>query len=281
MTVELLVGVSVLGLTAAAIWMMRRRPAAVRSEMRHVSLTEEDLLRFPEDERTLFAQLSYLHSSINVLRRWIIASRSDQMDRKPQLHAAIAQQQLAGRFLAGVLYEGELLLRQSLFGTDVSQRYAAQLTDEAIRSQRSIKAYFRKENAFKAVRDKFAFHFDREEVGARLSALPKGSRFPLYISSEQGNSLYYLGEEVVGLAMLQTVGKVAGVDSPVDALRAFQKDLLAVSGDFDVLVAEYLRLMMQGNLPAEVLAAAERVDLGQVPPIDEIETPYFVGRPRA
>jgi hypothetical protein len=247
--------------------------------VRVLSLSRDDLKRIPEDERILFVQLSYIHNTINVLRRWIISSRSDVIDRKPEFHAAITQQQLAGRFLVGVLFEGEKVLRKSLFGTQISRRYEAQLTTEGRRCQDTITTYFRRRNVIKAVRDRFAFHFDRSDVATQLNELPEDGSYFLYLTEEQGNSLYYLAEEIVGLAMLRVVGDMSEAGSPIDALKHLQNEMLEISGAFDRVVAEYLGCILTTYMPSATWESAAHVDLGDLPPINKIRTPFFVGHP--
>ena len=154
-----------------------------------VELSGADLAVVPEAERVLLVQLGHLHNTINLLRRWLLSARPEGRT-EAEVHAALAQHSLAARMLAGILCEGWMVLQKSFFGAGVSRGYANDLSTKGAAALATLKCYFSQTNLLKTVRDRFAFHFDRDEILRQLRAFGESDSSTLYISEEAGNSLY-------------------------------------------------------------------------------------------
>jgi hypothetical protein len=249
-------------------------------DLKVVSLSGGDLAAIPREERILLVQFAHLHNTINVIRRWLLSSEESGAS-DAERHAAVTQRGLATRMLCGVLNEGSNVLERSLLRTRISEKYHPRLTAEGQRLQERVVSYFCERNVIKTVRNRFAFHFDRPDVDRQIHEVAPEQSFPLYVCEEQGNSLYYLAEEVVGVSMLRVVGSLIDADDPTEALRGLQSEVLEISGAFDRVIAEYLAIILLEYFEDTKWRDAEDMQIENVPPIDEIRTPFFVGRPRA
>lgn len=242
-----------------------------------MELSGSDLRRIPEIERVLLIQLGHLHNSINFLYRWLLSS---QVKGKTgaELHAALAQHNLAARTLAGVLCEGWTILERSYFRAKVSQQYANELGMEGSAALERLKKYFSHSNLLKTVRDRFAFHFDPEEVLTQLQAFRDSDASRLYISGDVGNSLYYLSETVLGLSLLNALGNPVDRDTMQAVNDRLHDDILQIAKAFDDFIGEYLGVVVTKHVPRDRWDRAKEVQL-TVPSSDCLNLPFFVSRP--
>ncbi len=245
-----------------------------------VELTGKELQALPKDDRVLLIQLAHLANTIIVLQKWMIfcSNRSES----GSIHAAAetTQQMLVMRILSGVLYEGWQMLSQSYFGTQLSKKYHSRLSKEDQECLKTLKCYFRKkENPIKRVRNRFAFHFDRGAVESELKLVPPDARYHFYLSEFQGNSLYYLSEELVGLGMLRALEDIVDATDVSGILRCLFKDLVSISSTFARFIGAWLVLIVRDYLPGVTRDDLAPIHVPDVLPLDKIRIPFFVSKP--
>jgi hypothetical protein len=244
-----------------------------------MELSGSDLGQVPESERVLLIQLGHLQNTINFLHRWLLSS---QIKGKTgaDLHAALAQHNLAARTLAGVLCEGWANLENSYFGTKVSQQCANELSLDGSAALEKLKQYFSHSNLLKTVRDRFAFHFDRKDVLRQLQIFRDSDTSLLYISEEVGNSLYYLSETVIGLSLLNALGNAVDRETMQAINDRLHDDVLLMAATFGHFIGDYLGIVVTKHVPADRWNKRREVKL-TVPASDRLDLPFFVSHPEA
>jgi hypothetical protein len=133
-------------------------------------------------------------------------------NRKSELEAEqrgfFAQRHFVTRMLVGTLFEGWRMFEKSFFGSAISKKYESQLEEPGKSDLDELKKYFGKKNIIGELRNKFAFHYDADKIRSELSLVSADDPSHIYLAEVQGNSLYYVAEEIVGLAMLRHIKDV-------------------------------------------------------------------------
>jgi hypothetical protein len=249
-------------------------------EIRAIELTGRQLETLPADERVFLVQIAHLANTIMVLQKWLIFCQVRAPSHKVESEAATTQQMLVMRVLSGVLYEGWQVLHESYFKAQLSKKYHAKLTDDGKKCLATLKKYFdRHENKIKTVRNKFAFHFDRATVEKELSLLEQDKPYHLYLSDFQGNCLYYLSEELVGLAMLRSVQDDTAATGITEILQRLFDELVRISRAFAGFIGACLLLVVRENLPSLKWDDLERISVSDPPLLDRVQIPFFVSKP--
>jgi hypothetical protein len=244
-----------------------------------MELSGSDLARMPESERVLLIQLGHLQNTINFHYRWLLSS---QIKGKTgaDLHAALAQHNLAARTFAGVLCEGWMILESSYFRTKMSQQYANELSVDGSVALKKLKQYFSHSNLLKTVRDRFAFHFDRRDVLKQLQLFGDSETSLLYISEEVGNSLYCLSETVIGLSLLNALGRAEDRATMQAVNDRLFDDVLQIAAAFGQFIGDWLGIVVTKHVPAVRWDKRKEVKL-TVPGSDCLDLPFFISHPEA
>jgi len=248
-------------------------------EIRAIELTGRQLEALPSEERVFLVQMGHLANTIMVLQKWLIFCQVRAPSQKIESEAATTQQMLVTRILSGVLYEGWQVIHESYFKAQLSKKYDAKLTDDGKKCLASLKKYFDGENKVKTVRNKSAFHFDRATVENELSLVERDKSYCLYLSGFQGNCLYYLSEELVGLAMLHSVQDGTGATEIPEVLQRLFDELVHISRAFSGFIGACLLLVVRENLPFLEWDNLKRISVSDAPPLDQIRIPFFVSKP--
>jgi len=248
-------------------------------EIRAIELTGRQLEALPSDERVFFVQMAHLVNTIMILQKWLIFCQLRAPSQKIESEAATTQQMLVTRLLSGVLYEGWRVVQDSYFKALLSKKYDAKLTDDGKKCLIILKKYFGHANSIQKVRNKCAFHFDKDIVMAELGHVEQDKPFHLYLSELQGNSLYYLSEELVGLALLRSVQGDTPEGEIVEVLRQLFDELVRICKAFAGFIGACLVLVVRENLPSIKWDHLTPISVSDAPPLDEVRIPFFVSKP--
>jgi hypothetical protein len=234
-----------------------------------VSVGRTELEALPENELTFFIQAGRVLNEIGILHKLTIFSNKEagtEVERKAQNSQSVFLLSI----LAGKLWEGWELLQKAYFGAKLSKHYQRLLPSSANDSLDNLKRYFSKgENLIKKIRDKIAFHYDSPEVIAQFGKTPQDEVFEIYISEDQGNSLYYISNVLLINAILEWTG----IPDPLKAIDSFFEEVLSAAGWFIDFFNHCLAAMAQENWNLQ------EITIPSPPKITEVAIPFFVGKP--
>jgi hypothetical protein len=248
-------------------------------ELKRLVVTGNQLAKMPLDEGVLLMQMAHLGNTVGILHKLFVYTA-----RKPEdetiLRATITMHGLISRILAGVILEGWQAFKISFYGTKpkLSQKYEPLLQDDAKRALAALKDYFNGRNLIQSVRHRFAFHYDRDEVKQEIAGVTTDSEYEFLFAKDQGNSLYYAAEEIVGMAMFRAVHRDMPGKNLDEAYEKFYEDISVMSGHLMTLARHCGGTILRGFYN-DKLPAADRIIVRNALSIDDVEIPYFVGRP--
>jgi hypothetical protein len=252
----------------------------VEIEIRAIELTGQQVESLPIEERVLLVQIGHLANAITILGKWLIFCRAQATPQNVEVEAEATQQMLVTRILSGVLYEGWQIIQESYFKAQLSKKYDSKLTPDGQNSLATLKQYFRRpDNKIKQIRKKFAFHFDRAAVLNELSVVEREKSYYLYLSEFSANCLWYLSEELVGLAMLRVLQDLTGALGVAEALQQMIEELSLISGAFIGFASAWSSLVVRENLPSATWNDLKRIEVADVSPLDQIQIPFFIAKP--
>lgn len=232
----------------------------------------------PEHERNFVIAVGHLLNELNVLNKIFFRcsqfSTEDRIVRKAQSTQALCMV----RILAGKLAVGWEMLETFYFGTRLSQEYDALLTPEASEARRALGRYFgRSTNFISAIRNRYAFHYDRTMFSEALNAPSEDDGWEMFLTEETGNSLYFFSEVVVGHGLLQHVNPnshQAAMDTLIDEITSSSGLFITFLTGCLIVISERYLVDAEGRLATEVIV------IDDPPGIDEVQIPFFVLRPR-
>jgi hypothetical protein len=190
--------------------------------------------------------------------------------------ALVTQNTLVARILASIEFEAWNIIQDSYFGTKLSAEYAPQLTAASTAHLKKLRKYFRRGNILKETRNRFGFHFDRAATLAELQRVDATAEYELFVSRTRGNSLFYLAEEISGMALLSSIQDLAGVNTPLEAQNRLFRDLIDFAKSFQPVAEELVaRMIREVNPPPDLV----EVTLKKVPAIEKARVPFFIRPP--
>lgn len=224
-------------------------------------------------EQVFFIQLMHFLSELNVLQKCIIVSSNELSSLKTiEKRSQISQAQFFIRTLAGKLYEGWKMIDKNFLKTKLSSEYENLLSQKGKESLSELIVYFKdKNNLVRVIRDKFAFHYDKEKIKEEIDKIPQEELLEAYVSEHRANYLYSISDTVVNWAILNSI------DSS-NPQRAMDKliEIIArkVSGCFQEFGTDCVRIIGE-----KLELSYAEVEIPEPPLIDEVKLPYFVKRP--
>lgn len=245
--------------------------------LRKIGLTGKQLRSVPEDKQVLLVQLGHVYNTIQMLQLFLVFTGKTYADDTKQ-KAAVAQNTLIARILASSYFEAWRVLEQSFFGTKLSAEYVPKLSVDSQQCLKRISKYFSGKNVVAEARNRFGFHFDRNDTIAELGRVVDTDAYDIFLSTTRGNSLIYLSEEVAGMSLLAAVQDVKTVSTLLEAQNALFRDIVDLSKDFQRLIEEVAALIVVEVKPNFTETTIEVTD---VPELAEVSIPFFVIPPKS
>lgn len=231
------------------------------------------LKSMPIDDQIHVVQLSHLANSVSILQK-LLAYTYKKSDIDLVWKANIAQGSLVGRMLGGVIVEGWKVLGPFLSSTR-GREVAPKFSDKGQKYMKSLVSYLGKPNPIKKLRNKFAFHFDRKAIENELELVADNRAYHLYLGAHQGNSLFYLAEEIVGDAMINVVGSMKDEEDARTVLTQIYEDLVYLARWMLQVTHEIVALITLQHMPGTTMSDLEEIEVPDGPRIDEVSVPYF------
>lgn len=237
-----------------------------------INIPKSKLETIPEIEQVFFIQLTHFLNELNTLQKCVIVSNNKLTSLTSiEKRSQISQAHFFIRTLAGKLYEGWKMIRKDFLETQLSREYENLLSQKGKESLSELIGYFNDEkNKVRLIRNKFAFHYDKEKIKEEIDKIPQEELLEMYISKHRGNCLYSLSDIIVNWAILNSIDssnsqramdELIG-DIAIKVSRWFQE----FGGDCVRIIGEKLELDYT------------EVEIPEPPSIDEVKLPYFVKR---
>jgi hypothetical protein len=155
-------------------------------ELEKIHFKKNDLEKIPDNQRFFFIQAINLLTEINVLNRvacsYLKTTENEIADKSIYCHKIFISVMLGGK-----LYEGWRILEKNYFGQKVSQEIDSHLSETGKRALNGLKNYFASENLIKKIRQKYAFHYDIDELKKQYNDYRDDEPFELYWSEHMAN----------------------------------------------------------------------------------------------
>jgi hypothetical protein len=252
-------------------------------ELRRIRLTKADLDRIPADERFFYLMAGHFANNVTILGHLLIAAFNSAFGRpgefsrdEPHNAAGLAQLFLVLKLLAGRLHEASRLIGSQYFAKGLHKKYEDEMSEKARDARRQFSEYFGgKDNIITSVRQRFAFHHNREEVESVYNDLSNEFEFVTYLGAYIGHTLY-AGSEILSINAMTTLVKG---HAPLDAIDIIYKDTTAVSQWLGLFVTGFMNVMIKRYLSPMKREQIENLTIEAEPSISDCTLPFFSSPP--
>ena len=237
-----------------------------------INIPKSKLDIIPEIEQVFFIQLMHFLNELDILQKCVIVSSNKLASLTTiEKRGQISQAHFFIRILAGKLCEGWKMIDKNFIETQLSREYENLLSQKGKESLSELIGYFNDiNNKVRLIRNKFAFHYDKEKIKEELDKIPQEELLEMYISEHRVNCLYSISDTIVNWSILNSIDssnsqramdELIG-DIAIKVSRWFQE----FGGDCVRIIGEKLELDYT------------EVEIPEPPSIDEVKLPYFVKR---
>ena len=237
-----------------------------------INIPKSKLDTIPEIEQVFFIQLMQFLNELNILQKCAIVSSNKLASLTTiEKRGQISQAHFFIRILAGKLYEGWKIIRKNFIKTQLSKKYENLLSQKGKESLLELKGYFNdRNNKVRLIRNKFAFHYDKEKIKEEIDKIPQEEFLEMYISEYRVNCLYSISDIIVNWSILNSLDS----SNLQQAMEILIGDIaIKVSGWFREFCGDCVRIIGE-KLELDYTG----VEIPEPPSIDEVELPYFVKR---
>jgi len=241
-------------------------------KLSRINIPKSKLDTIPEIEQVFFIQLMQYLNELNILQKCTIVSSNELASLTSiEKRSQISQAHFFIRTLAGKLYEGWKMIGKNFIETQLSREYENLLSQKGKESLSELIGYFNdRNNKVRLIRNKFAFHYDKEKIKEEIDKIPQEELLEMYISEHRVNCLYSISDTVVNWSILDSI------DSS-NSQRAMDE----LIGDIAIKVSGWFREFC-GDCVCIIVKKLElsstEVEIPEPPSIDDVKLPYFVKR---
>ena len=237
-----------------------------------INIPKSKLNTIPKIEQVFFIQLMQFLNELNILQKCTIVSSNELASLTTiEKRSQISQAHFFIRTLAGKLYEGWKMIGKNFLKTQLSSEYENLLSQKGKESLSELIVYFKvKNNLVRLIRNKFAFHYDKEKIKEEIDKIPQEELLEMHISEHSGNCLYSISDTVVNWAILNSIDS----SNPQRAMdRLIGEIALKVSRCFQEFGADCVRIIGE-----KLELSYTEVEIPEPPSIYDVKLPYFVKR---
>ena len=237
-----------------------------------INIPKSKLDTIPEIEQVFFIQLMQFLNELNILQKCTIVSSNELASLTTiEKRSQISQAHFFIRTLAGKLYEGWKMIGKNFLKTQLSSEYENLLSQKGKESLSELMVYFKdKNNLVRLIRNKFAFHYDKEIIKEEIDNIPQEESLEVYISEHRANCLYSLSDTIIIWAILNYIDS----SNPQRAMdRLIGEIALKVSRLFQEFCGDCVRIIGE-----KMELDYTEVEIPEPPSIDDVKLPYFVKR---
>jgi predicted CopG family antitoxin len=237
-----------------------------------INIPKSKLGTIPEIEQVFFIQLTHFLNELNTLQKCVIVSNNKLTSLTSiEKRGQISQAHFFIRTLAGKLYEGWKMIRKDFLETQLSREYENLLSQKGKESLSELIGYFNdKNNKVRLIRNKFAFHYDKEKIKEEINKIPQEELLEMYISKHRGNCLYSISDTIVNWSILNSINS----SNSQQAMDILIGDIaIKVSGWFREFCGDCVCIIVK-----KLGVNSTEVEIPEPPLLDDIKLPYFIKR---
>jgi hypothetical protein len=159
------------------------------------TLDKDKLDTLPENEYVLFHTLGHIFDEINGIQKMLYWASNEPKTDEAQKHGSNTLVIMLIQILAGKLNEAWEFFKKNYFRSELSRIYDSKLNNDAKEALYSLKRYYGKTNAIKTIRDKFAFHYSKDEISNQY--IDETNNLLIYIYNiHYSNNLFFFSESI-------------------------------------------------------------------------------------
>jgi RNase H-fold protein (predicted Holliday junction resolvase) len=237
-----------------------------------INIPKSKLDTIPEKEKVFFIQLMHFLNELNILQKCAIVSSNKLASLTTiEKRSQISQAHFFIRTLAGKLDEGWKMISKNFVETQLSREYENLLSQKGKESLSELIGYFNDENnKVRLIRNKFAFHYDKEKIKEEIDKIPQEELLEMYISEHRVNCLYSISDTVVNWAILNSIDS-SNSHRAMDILIG--EIAIKVSGWFREFCGDCVFIIVK-----KLKLNSTEIEIPEPPSIDDVKLPYFVKR---
>ena len=237
-----------------------------------INIPKSKLDTIPRIEQVFFIQLMQFLNELNILQKCVIVS-SNELESLTTIEkrGQISQAQFFIRTAAGKLNEGWKMINKNFIDTQLSKEYENLLSQKGKESLSELREYFNDENNLvRLIRNKFAFHYDKEKIKEEINKIPQEELLEVYISEHRVNCLYSISDTIVNWLILNSIDS----SNSQQAMDILVGDIaIKVSGWFQEFCVDCVYIIAN-KLGLDFI----EVEIPEPLSIDEVKLSYFVRR---
>ena len=163
------------------------------------------------------------------------------------------------------------MIGKNFFETQLSSEYENLLSQKGKESLSELIGYFNDgNNKVRLIRNKFAFHYDKEKIEEEIDKIPQEKLLEMHISKHRVNCLYSISDTIVNWSILNSINSSNS-----------QQAMDILIGDIAIKVSRWFREFC-GDCVCIIAKKLElnstEVEIPEPPSIDDVKLPYFVKR---
>jgi hypothetical protein len=189
-------------------------------QLTQVTVEASKFRQLEEPEQLFLVRLGQIHNDMRRVRQMVVCAYNGVktykgIEHEIALHSLI----FAVRLWCGVLNEAEDVIQSAWHRSGLSAKMHPELDNEAKCALNNFKRYFARLNLVRVIRDKFAFHYDRDSIARALKRVAVDYTF---VKSKRSANIFYNFSEVVrDASMFDEVGSL----DPSTATNPLYRDL--------------------------------------------------------
>jgi len=237
-----------------------------------INFTGSDLESIPEKERIIFVKITNVFNEFNILQKIILISipkAIDFIENKGRL----VQLQFFNKILVGKLYECWLMVKRDFIDEELLKTYETILSEKSKDCLQNLMIYFGFEDSeiMRTIRNKYAFHYDRDTTIRQIQNIPSNLRLEMFIAEEYVNCLFSFSEGLIIYDIFEQI-------DPLNLEEAAKK-FIQISID----LTEWFQTFFQGFITIigkkYFSKRIEIIEVDDPPNLENLEFPYFIKRP--
>lgn len=197
-----------------------------------LQINEAALKALPNRQRNQLVACMHAHNELAVMNRLLMFSCNDVAFGELHDHAQGVQMWCIMQVLTGKLFETWNVLYERFLKSTPADPAIVALSDDHKQNLAWLQQYFSpKDTALRIIRDKSAFHYDKQlnldEAVADLSEVERR----VYLAQHPANGLYYLGSSLIFRTVFAMVADKAGDTSAMSQIERMQRGVTIALAD--------------------------------------------------
>ena len=234
------------------------------------TVSKQALQAVEERERRFFMLLGFVCNEVIILQKIALSIELYNQDANDvEGKAFVTQSSFIARLIISKVFEAwQKLFQQLFFRSQFGRDYEREFSDRASEAMARLRTFFGRPGYVATLRNDYVFHYPSEKLDGALPNIPDNEDWSIYLSQNDGNSLYYLSEMIAGHAILDEIAgdKRAAYEQLIEDRTALARDIIALStGCMNVFIDRHFGLQIGDGTEIRI----------KVPNLHDTELPFF------